>query len=174
VITKKGYKLFEMNKEGKLFPLFIDKTEEIPVGEWVVAKNIPTKGFATRPGWHIGAHVPDAPWLKGYNGTSIGIYKSRIAQGKRVWCEVEYNATHNYDIEVSVLPGKCFRDKIPSNGCYTFKEVGKGDWVISSDIRIVRVLSEDERQSIILEAKYDEIKEYRKYKVALEKRVKVG
>ncbi len=64
--TKIGYKLFEMNKDGTLFPLFIGKNREVPMGEWIVAEYIPTKGFAARGGWHIGADVPDAPWLKGY------------------------------------------------------------------------------------------------------------
>lgn len=59
--TRIGYKLFEMNKDGKLFPLFIGKQQETPVGEWVVAEYIPTKGFASIGGWHVGANVPDAP-----------------------------------------------------------------------------------------------------------------
>lgn len=65
-----GYKLFEC-KEGVLYPLFIDKREPVPIGIWLEAKAIPTKGFAPRPGWHIG-EIPDAPWLKcreGYDET---------------------------------------------------------------------------------------------------------
>ena len=31
--TQKGYKLFEQREDGKLFPLFIGKTEETPVKE---------------------------------------------------------------------------------------------------------------------------------------------
>lgn len=172
--TRVGYKLFEMNKDGKLFPLFIGKQTETPMGEWVRAEYVPTKGFATRGGWHIGADVPDAPWLKGYDGSEKGIYKSRFNKGKRVWCEVEYNATIDYNDSAKVLPQKCFSNTIPENGFYFFREAGKGVWVITSDIKIVRILSEDERQRIMTDKGYDEVAAYAKYKKAFEKRMKVA
>ena len=170
---KIGYKLFEMNAEGKLFPLFIGKNKETPIGEWVHAENLPCKGFANRPGWHIGIDVPDAAWLKGYSGNDFGIYKSRFSKGKRVWCEVEYNATNDYNEDVLKLKKKCFDDRIPDNGFYFFKEVGKGTWVITSDIKIVRIISEKERQQIMISKGYDEVGAYRKYKEAFEKRMKI-
>ena len=43
--TVTSYKLFRM-KDGRLYPLFIDKNESTPVGEWAVAKFTPTKGHA--------------------------------------------------------------------------------------------------------------------------------
>ena len=55
-----GYKLFEMNSKGQLFPQFIGKNEETKMNEWLHAEYIPTKGFATRGGWHVGL-IPDAP-----------------------------------------------------------------------------------------------------------------
>ena len=169
-----GYKLFEMNKNGELFPLFIDKNEPIPVGKWVKAKYSPTKNFAPRGGYHIGADVPDAPWLKGYDGTEIGCYKSRWKTGKRVWCLVEYNANHNYDEEVSILPKKCFVDKCPEDGFYRFREVGKGVWIITSDIKIVKILSDAERKEIMFQKGYDEAAAYSKYKATFEKRMKIA
>lgn len=38
--TAKGYKLFRILKSqpGKLFPLYVYATEEIPIGEWLKAK----------------------------------------------------------------------------------------------------------------------------------------
>ena len=170
---KVGYKLFEMNKEGKLFPLFIGKNTETSIGEWVKAEYIPTKGFAARGGWHIGADIPDAPWLKGYDGSDLGVYKSRFSKGKRVWCEVEYNATIDYNNEAQNLPKKCFMDKVPENGFYFFREVGKGTWVITSEIRIVRILSEAERQEVMLNKGYNEKEAYKKYKETFEKRMKL-
>lgn len=166
-----GYKLFEMNECGELFPLFIGKNIATPMDEWVHAEFIPTKGFASRGGWHIGMDVPDAPWLKGYDGTDFGVYKSRFKKGKRVWCEVEYNSNHNYDEVVQTLPKKCFVDSVPEDGYYFFREVGKGVWCITSDIRITKILTEEERQQIISEKNYDEVEAYRKYKLAFEKRM---
>jgi hypothetical protein len=34
---RKGFKLFEMRDDQKLFPLFIGKNTETPMGEWVMA-----------------------------------------------------------------------------------------------------------------------------------------
>lgn len=168
--TRFGYKLFEEDKKGNLFPLFIGKTEAVPVGEWLHAKYLPTKGFAPRGGWHIG-EMPDAPWLKGYDGSMNGVYKSK--RGKtfnRVWCLVEYNANHDYNEEVAQIQGKCFKDKVPEDGFYFFTECGKGVWSITSDIKVVRKLSTDERKAILDAMGHDEVKAYEPYKIAFEKR----
>lgn len=170
MITKIGYKLFEQNTRGELFPLFIGKNKPVAVGKWVHAEYLPTKGFACRGGWHIG-DMPDAPWLKGYDGSETGCYKSRWKSGKRVWCIVEYNANTDYNRAVETMPGKCFKDSIPENGFYYFREAGKGTWSITSDIRVVHILTEQERQEILIRNEYDEAETYRKYKTAFEKRM---
>ncbi len=167
-----GYKLFEQNANGELFPLFIDKNTPVPFDEWISAEYHPTKGFAARGGWHIGADVPDAPWLKSYDGSESGYYKSRWKSGQRVWCEVEYNSNNNYNEEVQKLPKKCFTDRVPEDGYYFFREVGKGIWVITSDIKVIRVLDESERQTIMKEKGYDEKEAFKKYKETFEKRMK--
>lgn len=75
--TVKGYKLFRTDDKGKLYPLFVNKDKEVPVGVWEDATageraspNAPRKGQTTggntekvksslgplayRPGWHAG------------------------------------------------------------------------------------------------------------------------
>ena len=170
-MTYTGYKLFEMNSQGELFPLFIDKNTPVPINEWIKAEFHPTPGFAARGGWHLGADIPDAPWLKSYDGTDTGFYRSRWKTGKRVWCEVEYNANHDYNSEVQKLNKKCFTDKVPEDGYYFFREVGKGVWIITSDIKVLRVLTEEERRDIMKEKGYDEIAAFAKYKATFEKRM---
>lgn len=164
--TNTGYKLFEMDKYGQLHALFINRAQVVPVGEWIAAEYHPTKGFAARGGWHIGADVPDAPWLK----SSDGSYKSCWKTGRRVWCEIEYNANHDYNEEVKELPKKCFEDRVPEDGFYFFREVGKGTWVITSDIRVIRIIEEDERRRIMESSGYDEIEAFAPYKATFEKR----
>lgn len=158
-----GYKLFEMDtRDGKLYPLFIGKTEETKVGEWVHAEFIPTKGYAVRAGWHLGL-IPSAPHLIGSDGT----YKSKRGKNfKRVWCEVEYNANHNYNDYVQTLPKKCITDSIPEDGFYNFKEANGALWIITSDIKIIKVLTEEERCAILKSHGFDEQK-------TIEKRVEV-
>jgi hypothetical protein len=167
---KTGYKLFEMRDDGKLFPLFIGKTQETPVNEWVPAEIIMEhKGFAHRPGWHIGATMPSAPWLM----SADGIYKSqRGKRFKRVWCEVEYVADIDYTDEVLKLPKKCFTDRLPDGGFYNFRESGNRLWVITDRIRITRVITEDERMEILRSMGYDEQEAFAPYKTAMDKRMK--
>ena len=164
------YKLFEMRDDGKLFPLFIGKKEETPINEWVMAEIIEHHpGFAHRPGWHIGATMPSAPWLMSANGT----YKSqRGKRFKRVWCEVEYVADIDYTEEVLKLPKKCFIDRLPDGGFYNFRESGNRLWIIADRIKVIRILNEDERQKILKEANYDEGEAFEPYKRAMEKRMK--
>lgn len=171
--TKFGYKLFE-TKDGKtLLPLFIDKNEVTPIGEWVDAKNVDNHpGFSHRPGWHVcsDTSVPDAPWLKDANGN----YKSRFKHGARVWCLVEYDVTVDYNDEVAQLPEKCFKNHVPANGFYNFKESKGRDWVITGAIKVVRILTEEERQNILTSRNYNENDAFAPYKAAFEKRMKIA
>lgn len=161
-----GFKLFEQDRFGNTYPLFIDKKEVIPVGVWMQAKFVPTKGFSPRGGWHLGAYVPDAPWLKSADGT----YKSQRGKTfRRVWGWCEYNATINYNPYVRTLPERAIVDGCPENGYYLFRECGKGDWIITSHCRIVRFIDEDERQFIMASKGYDEWVMFEKYGKAMAK-----
>lgn len=165
-----GYKLFEMNDKRQLFPLFIGKNKETIIGEWIPAENLPTSGYAERPGWHCSMELPDAPWLRGYDGSDLGPYKSRFKNGKRVWCEVFYDMTNDYREDALKQPKKCFTNKIPNNGYYWFAESNRGTWIITSAIMINKVLTDEEVKEILRSKNYDEISAYAKYKAAFEKR----
>lgn len=169
--TKTGYKLFEMDKEGNLYPLFLDNNTVYPLNEWINAGIHYSNRFAPRPGLHCGV-IPSAPWLMSYGEDGNGYYKGRRSGWKRVWAEVEYNYTIDYNGEVSKLKKKCFIDKIPENGWYFFKEYGKATWIITDKIKILKVISEEERHDILSAAGYDEAKEWIPYKLAMEKRMK--
>ena len=168
----KGYKLFEQRDDGKLFPLFIGKTTETPMNEWVPAEIIMHHPqFSHRPGWHLGAILPSAPWLMGANGT----YKSqRGKRFKRVWCEVEYVADVDYTETVQALPKKCFIDRMPDNGFYAFRESGDRLWIIADRIKITKILSEEERIQILNKLNYNEAEAFEPYRKVFEKRRKIG
>ncbi|MFA5068056.1 MAG: hypothetical protein WC466_08510 [Candidatus Izemoplasmatales bacterium] len=68
-----AYKLIRKLKNGQLSPLFIDKKSRLPINVWLDAELHPTKGFATRMGWHC-TIKPCAPHL---------------SKKGRVWVEVE-------------------------------------------------------------------------------------
>ena len=167
--TKTGYKLFEQRDDGKLFPLFIGKTKETPIGEWIYAEIIPTKSFSVRPGWHLNCELPSAVHLMSANGT----YKSqRGKKFKRVWCEVEYAADIDYTSEVEKLPKKCFTDRFPDGGFYKFRESGNRLWIIADRIKVNKIISENERQKMLKAMGYDEQAEFEPYRKAMEKRMK--
>lgn len=169
--VEKGYKLFEMDIEGNLYPLFIGKKEIVPIGQWLKAQNLPTKGYAARPGWHLG-EICSAPWLMSADGT----YRSQRGKTwKRVWCEVEYNASIDYTPVVEHLPKKCFVDKVPTGGFYKFRESGLNRiWFICDQIKITQILSEEERQQILKDMNYDEVAVAKPYIEAIQKRMKIG
>lgn len=136
----------------------------------LTGENHQTKGFSKRHGWHVG-DIPDAPWLKAYDGSDKGFYRSRYAKERRIWYLVEYNATVDYNDIVKDRPSKCLEYEVPDNGYYMFREIGRRVWSISSDLKVVRLMDEDERQSILKDLDYDEVEEYRRYKDAMEKRL---
>jgi len=68
----KAYKLIRLRRDGSLGPLFINRRQRVPIGEWLPAVCYPTKGYAVRKGWHA-TLKPVAPHL-----TEKG----------RVWAEV--------------------------------------------------------------------------------------
>lgn len=82
----KAYKLLRKLKDGKLYPLFIHKTYETPIGKWMQAECHPTAGFKVRQGWHC-TFLPYAPHLS-----------MRLSNGEqRVWVECEIEEVETYD-----------------------------------------------------------------------------
>ena len=76
----KAYKLVRKLKDGSLAPLFINKRFRFPIGEWLLAEDHKTNGYAHRPGWHC-TSKPIAPHLS--------------TKG-RVWVEVEIDDYTTY------------------------------------------------------------------------------
>lgn len=67
------YKLFRLDRNGRLRSLFIDKSKVYQIDTWYMAESHPTKGFIQRPYFHC-LEKPLAPHLSMKN---------------RVWCKVE-------------------------------------------------------------------------------------
>ena len=151
--TVTAYKLFatKKNRPGELFPLFIDAKEAVPVGEWIPAKAVPTKGFAPRPGWHAG-EIPSAPHLR-----------SKITGQRaenRVWAEVQMPNDVNWQAEADNRKKGSnkgeIRDQIPNGGYYKFntksEEAQGGVWYIGGALKVTRILSDKEVFDILKKA----------------------
>lgn len=57
-----AYKLFRLKKNGQITSLYINKSKELPINQWIKAECCPTKGFKERPYWHC-LEKPLAPHL---------------------------------------------------------------------------------------------------------------
>lgn len=143
--TIRAYKLFRTlkTKPGEIFPLFIGNTKSVPIGEWLEAEPIPTKGFAHRPGWHAGI-MPRADHLSKKN---------------RVWAEVEIPADVDWQPEANKngryskkgrwIPGD-IPDRIPKGGYYRFPvQANQGaEWIIGGSLKVNRLLTQKEVDQI--------------------------
>jgi hypothetical protein len=145
VKTVKAYKLFRTLKgrPGEIFPLFIGKNKPTPIGEWIEAEFIPTKGFAERPGWHVGS-APSAPHL---------MTKTGEMQAGRVWAEVEIPADVDWQSVASKSPGKDIKGEVPAGGHYVFKRPSSqgGEWLIGGAMKVNRILSAEDVKQVLAE-----------------------
>ena len=111
----KAYKLLRILKiDGKLHPLFINKSVPTPIGVWMDAECHPTKGFAIRCGWHC-CFIPLAPHLK-----------TELSNGeKRVWVECEVEDWESYDRPESQGGAWILAQKMKINRILTMEEVNE-------------------------------------------------
>ena len=145
----KTYKLFRL-KGGKLYPLFVECSREMPIGEWLMA-GIGEKADEThvksrlgplslRPGFHS-TEVPFTDWI-GKKGKDGRLYQRKDT----VWCECEVDGE-----EVAVRDRRGLRT-IP-HGFYYFRTKPKQPfpWIISERIFIRRILESAEVEIICRE-----------------------
>ena len=76
-----AFKLLRKRRDQSLGPLFINKTQRVPVGVWLKAGFFPTKGYKPRGGWHC-TLKPVAPHL---------------SKKGRVWCLVDVRGITLYN-----------------------------------------------------------------------------
>lgn len=166
--TVTAYKLFRVNKRypSKIFPLFVDSNTPVPFGIWLEAKLIaPNEGgkiksklgdLAYRPGWHSG-DIPVATHI-GLKGSST---KPEFRNPDYVWAEVLVknevdwqsiaNSRAKKNKQGEIIPVTAhITDQIPKNGFYRYKTNPnmKGTWLISGEIKVLRILSDEEVQQI--------------------------
>ena len=156
----RAYKLFRQ-KKGVLYPLYVYANEEMPMGVWLEAKDGEREGdkvksklgrLAYRPGFHL-AEIPNAHWIgKRENG-------ELVMRADTVWCEVEYETTVNYTPEAREngwkagkwAANRAYLKHIPVGGYYKYRTNSNGDvWIICGEIKILRILPDDERMAICL------------------------
>ena len=168
--TVTGYKLFRTDpkKPGELFPLFVNRNQSVPIGEWVPAEagplnelgrvksSIGSNGMAYRPGWHAG-DVPAATHIGGKSGPETKVVDYR--KPEEVWAQVEmpndvdWQSVANAKISKSGQPiAKTaeITDQIPFGGHYRYKTNPnmQGNWLIGGQMKVNKVLTDEEVRAI--------------------------
>ena len=175
----KAYKLMELYPDGTLHALFAGVEKSHKLGNWNWAQGftpdekggVKTMSLAPRYGWHMGTGVPASYHLMGVGDTLNPqmVYPTKQGIGhpkgsKRVWVEVHYDATNDYTDVAESNPGreKDIRGLVPFGGYYMFQEGNLSNWIIASGIKFDHVLSDEERQRILVKAGYNEELVWRK------------
>ena len=141
------YKLFRI-REGRLFPLYVEHTREMEVGVWQEARigeladatHVKSRGsgnrLALRPGFHS-TKVPYTDWIGKRQG-------DRLVQRKdTVWCECEVEGREQAVTDrhgLRVLPSDWYYFRTKPNQPFP--------WIISNRIKINRILSHAEVETI--------------------------
>jgi hypothetical protein len=166
----KAYKLFKtkQNAPGELYPLFVNANKPVPMNEWVNAEVGPVAAsgkvksklgeLAYRPGWHAG----DLPVATHIGGKSEpGLKAPDFRRPDEVWAEVEMPA----DVDWQTIANQRARlnkagepiastahitDTIPEGGHYRYKTSPnmQGNWLIGGNMKVNKVLTDEEVQAI--------------------------
>lgn len=172
----KAYKMFRVKKseKGKLFPLFVLSNAETKMNAWLpaecgekVGEKVKSKlgPLAFRPAWHL-SDIPLAVHIgvKGESG------KIEYMNPEYVWCEVSYKDDIDYQEEANkkgtingkIVPKKAYLDYVPTNGFYRYKTNPNqlGEWILSGEIYIHRVLSDEEVRNILIKEGYEPMQRF--------------
>ena len=166
----KAYKLFRTKggNTNELYPLFVNANKPVPMGEWVPAEVGPVAAsgkvksklgeLAYRPGWHAG-DLPIATHIGGKSNPTLKAPDFRRAD--EVWAEVEmpndvdWQSIANQRAALNkagqVIPRTAhITDEVPFGGHYRYKTSPnmQGNWLIGGDMKVNRVLTDEEVQAI--------------------------
>jgi hypothetical protein len=158
--TERAYKMFRTDGD-ELYPLFVDSKSPVPVGEWqraisgeaTDAGKVKSKigPLAYRPGWHAGDNAA---------ATHIGAKSDSLLKApdtrrpEHVWAEVDMADDVDWQTYANAQGTqprtKHVTDTVPYGGQYRYKTNSNmdGDWHIGGDMRVNRVLPDDEVAAI--------------------------
>jgi hypothetical protein len=174
--TEKAYKLFRVKKgsPGEVFALFVGANDPLPQGVWLDATEGPRAEdsktgkakvksklgpLAYRPGWHAG----DVPLATHIGATDVAGGPIVGRKFDEVWAEVDMASDVDYQPEAnangvtkdgSVSVALADIKKMPEDGLYRYKTNPNmtGQWIISGSMKVNRILSENEVNSILEKA----------------------
>lgn len=167
--TVSAYKLFRQ-KDGELYPLFVNANQPVPMGRWLDAESGPLVNgkvksslgpLAYRPGWHAG-DLPIATHIGGKSDPRIN--RPDYRPDNQVWAEISMPDDVDWQAEALaraqrnkagvIIPRTAhITDQIPVGGHYRYKTNPNmtGDWLIGGSMKVNRVLPDEEVRDINVE-----------------------
>jgi hypothetical protein len=155
----KAYKLFNRKKDGQIYPLFVGANDPVAIGKWLLAEagpegKAPGKvksklgDLAYRPGWHAG-DLPIATHIGG-NSTGKPGAKPDHRPDHQVWAEVEMADDVDWQSKADASKSRAITDQIPFGGHYRYKTNPNmtGNWLIGGQMKVNRILGDDEVKQI--------------------------
>lgn len=166
----KAYKLFRQ-REGELYPLFVNADQPVPMGQWLEADVGPlTAGgkvkskigdLAYRPGWHAG-DLPIATHIGGKAPERGRIpTKPNYRPDEQVWAEIEMPGAVDWQRLAldradrskagNIIPRTAhITDRLPTGGFYRYKTNPNmtGEWLIGGEMKVNRLLEDAEVRDI--------------------------
>lgn len=161
----KAYKLFKI-KNGKLYPLYVFANEEMQMGVRLYAK----AGELSKDGKHVKSKLGDLAYRPGFHTTEIPLANhigkkmpdgSLVQAADTVWCEVEISDGFDYtetckmigtNDKGKVISVNCCLKELPENSdwfyWFTTNPNAKARWLISGEMTINRILSNEEVAAI--------------------------
>ena len=175
--TVPAYKLFRVDKKqpGKLFPLFVDANTPVEKDKWVPAKAGEMAGkkvkskigpLAYRPGWHAG-DLPIATHIGEKSDPKLN--KPDRRPHNQVWAEIEMPNDVDWQKKANergmnkkgklIAKNAHITDQIPKGGHYRYKTNPNmsGSWLIGGEMKVKRVLPDEEVQKINKKAKVSDL-----------------
>lgn len=168
VIT--GYKQTRVVNKQHLRPLYVNASEDFPMGVWIQAK----EGPKAKDGLHVKSRLGDLAYRPGLHlgtiplATHIGKRMSdgTLAQSPdTVWVECEIEATTNYQELANsygmrngkLVPKYAQLPFIPVHGFYFYKTNPNmtGSWILAGNMRITRILTNEEVAEICRKYGYE-------------------
>ena len=175
--TVPAYKLFRVDKKqpGKLFPLFVDANTPVEKDKWVPAKAGEMAGkkvkskigpLAYRPGWHAG-DLPIATHIGEKSDPKLN--KPDRRPNNQVWAEIDMPNDVDWQKKANergmnkkgklIAKNAHITDQIPKGGHYRYKTNPNmsGSWLIGGEMKVKRVLPDEEVQKINKKAKVSDL-----------------
>jgi len=175
--TVPAYKLFRVDKKqpGKLFPLFVDANTPVEKDKWVKAKAGEMAGekvkskigpLAYRPGWHAG-DLPIATHIGEKSDPKLN--KPDRRPNNQVWAEIDMPNDVDWQKKANergmnkkgklIAKNAHITDQIPKGGHYRYKTNPNmsGSWLIGGEMKVKRVLPDEEVQKINKKAKVSDL-----------------